>query len=95
MLYGTVCWAVKKQYVSKMNVAEMRMLRWMYGKTRRDKVRNERIRKMIEVAPIEEKMRENRLHGLVIFKEDQQIPPLGRVMLSTLRVMLEDEGDQN
>ena len=61
MLYGTVCWAVKKQYVSKMNVAEMRMLRWMCGKTRRVKVRNERIRKMIEVAPIEEIMRENRL----------------------------------
>ena len=61
MLYGTECWAVKKQYVSKMNVAEMRMLRWMCGKTRRHKVRNERIRKMIEVAPIEEKMRENRL----------------------------------
>ena len=33
MLYGTECWAVKKQYVSKMNVAEMRMLRWMCGKT--------------------------------------------------------------
>ena len=27
MLYGTECWAVKKQYVNKMNVAEMRMLR--------------------------------------------------------------------
>ena len=34
MLYGIECWAVKKQYVSKMNVAEMRMLRWMCGKTR-------------------------------------------------------------
>ena len=61
MLYGTECWAFKKQYVTKMNIAEMRMLRWMCGKTRRDKIRNERIRKMIEVATIEEKMRENRL----------------------------------
>ena len=33
----------------------------MYGKTMRDKIRNERIRKMIEVAQIEEKMRENQL----------------------------------
>ena len=33
----------------------------MCGKIRRDKIRNERICKMIEVAPIEEKMRENRL----------------------------------
>ena len=33
----------------------------MCSKIRRDKIRNERIRKMIEVAPIEEKMRENRL----------------------------------
>ena len=61
MLYGTECWAVKKQYVSKMNVAEMRMLRWMCGKTMKDKIRNERICKMLEVAPIEEKIRENRL----------------------------------
>ena len=54
-------WAVKKQYVSKMNVAKMRMLRLMCCKTRRDKIKNERIHKMIEVVPIEEKMRENRL----------------------------------
>ena len=33
----------------------------MCGKTRRDKIRNEQIHKMIEVAPIEEKMRENLL----------------------------------
>ena len=61
MLYGTVCWVVKKQHVSQMNAAKMRMLRWMCGKARRDKIRNKRIHKMIEVAPIEEKMRENRL----------------------------------
>jgi len=39
----------------------MRMLRWMCGNTRRDKVRNENIRTKIGVASIEEKMRENYL----------------------------------
>jgi hypothetical protein len=34
ILYGTECWAVKKQRVHKMSVAEMRMLRWISGNTR-------------------------------------------------------------
>ena len=33
----------------------------MYGKTRMDKVRNDDIRSLVGVAPIEDKMRENRL----------------------------------
>ena len=44
-----------------MSVAEMRILRWMCGKTRRDKVRNEDILMKIGVTPIEEKMIENHL----------------------------------
>ena len=40
---------------------EMRMLKWMCDKTRMDKVRNEDTRSLVGVAPIEEKMRENRL----------------------------------
>jgi hypothetical protein len=61
LLYGTECWAVKHCHVQKMNVAEMRMLRWMCGHTRNDRLRNEVVRKKVEVAPIEDKMRENRL----------------------------------
>ncbi|VFR02502.1 unnamed protein product [Cuscuta campestris] len=34
MLYGAECWAVKKTHVRRLHAAEMRMLRWMCGKTR-------------------------------------------------------------
>ena len=61
LLYGTKCWAIKKYHAQKMSIAEMRMLRWMCGNTRRDIVRNEDIRTKIGVTSIEEKMRENRL----------------------------------
>ena len=44
-----------------MSVAEMRILRWICGKTRKDKVRNEDIRGQVGIAPIEDKLRENRL----------------------------------
>ena len=61
MLYGTESWAIKSQQESKMSVAEMRMLRWMSGNTRRDRIRNTTIREKIGVAPIVEKMVESRL----------------------------------
>ncbi|KAL6576845.1 hypothetical protein OROMI_011121 [Orobanche minor] len=44
-----------------MNVAEMRMLRWMCGHTKKDRLRNEVIREKVRVASIEDKMMENRL----------------------------------
>ena len=50
----------KRHHAHKMSVADMRMLYWMCGNTRRDKVRNEDIRTKIDVASIEEKMRENK-----------------------------------
>ena len=61
LLYGSECWTVKYQYEQKMSVVEMRMLRWMCGHTRKDKIRNEVIRNKVGVVPIEEKMRETRL----------------------------------
>ena len=41
MTYGAKCWPISKQYMHKMDVVEMRMLKWMCGKTNKDKIRNE------------------------------------------------------
>ncbi|XP_060169387.1 agamous-like MADS-box protein AGL8 homolog isoform X2 [Lycium barbarum] len=53
-------WSVGS-HVQKMKVAEMRMLRWMCGNTRSDRIRNEVIRNKVGVASVEDKMREARL----------------------------------
>ncbi|XP_070046133.1 uncharacterized protein [Nicotiana tomentosiformis] len=54
-------WPVKNSHVQKMKVAEMRMLRWMCGQTRLDRIRNEVIRDKVDVAPMEDKLRKARL----------------------------------
>ena len=61
LLHGTGCWVNKKQHIQKISGAEMRMLRCMCGKIKKDKVRNEDIRCQVGIAPIEDKLRENRL----------------------------------
>ena len=55
MLYGAECWPTKRRHVQQISVAEMRMLRWICGHTRRDRVRNDDRRDRLWVAPIEEK----------------------------------------
>ncbi|KAL6526429.1 hypothetical protein OROHE_015438 [Orobanche hederae] len=52
MLYGSECWAMKKSLESKLEVAEMRMLRWSCGRTLLDKIPNEVFRYALEVSPI-------------------------------------------
>ncbi|XP_070026270.1 uncharacterized protein [Nicotiana sylvestris] len=61
MLYGAECWPAKKSHDQKMKVAEMRMLRWMCGHTRKDRITNKVIRDKVGVASIEDKLRESSL----------------------------------
>ena len=63
LLYGTKCWPVKNIFEHKMEVTEMRMLRWMCGHTLMDRIRNQEFRDKLGVAPISEKMHENRLRS--------------------------------
>jgi hypothetical protein len=61
MLYGAECWPTKRRHVQQLSVAEMRMLRWICGHTKRDRVWNDDIRERVGVAPIEEKLMQHRL----------------------------------
>jgi hypothetical protein len=60
MLYGAECWPTKT-HVQQLSVMEMRMLRWIFGHTRMDRVRNHGIRDRLWVAPIEEKLVQHQL----------------------------------
>ena len=53
--------AVTKVQEKKMEVAEMRMLRFSVGKTRMDRVRNDVIRTALKVGELSGKLRETRL----------------------------------
>ena len=53
--------AILKQHVNKLSVTEICMLRWICGKSLKDRISNKHIREIVGVAPIEDKMREIRL----------------------------------
>ena len=52
MLYGTETASIKKLEEKKMGVAETKILRWMSGVTREDRIRNEYIRGSRKVTDI-------------------------------------------
>ncbi|KAG5597751.1 hypothetical protein H5410_038983 [Solanum commersonii] len=86
LLYGAECWPVKNSHVQKMQVAEMRMLRWMCGHTRRDKIRNEVIREKVGVASVVDKLREARLRWFGHMKRRCEDAPVRRQDLAQLHI---------
>ena len=80
MVYGLETVAVTKKQVEEMEVAEMKMLRFAMGVTRKDKIRNEHIRSTVKVERLGMKMREGRLrwYGHVM-RRDQEYA--GRKMM--------------
>ena len=61
LLYGAETWATTRGQEARQEVNEMRMLRWMCGVTRRDKIRNEHIRGTTRVGQASKKITEKRL----------------------------------
>ena len=75
MMYAAETWAVKKAQEKKLDVAEMRMLRWMSGVTKLDRIRNGRIRGTTKVGEKSKKVQESRLkwYGYVLRREDEYV----------------------
>lgn len=61
LTYASETWAVTMSQERKLDVAEMRMLRFMCGVTRMDKIRNDYIRGTGKLVPVSRKMQEGRL----------------------------------
>ena len=81
-MYGAETWALNKAQENKLEVAEMRMLRRMYGVTKLDKIRNERIRGTTKVGGIPKKVQERRLkwYGHVTRREEHYVGRRAMVM---------------
>ena len=61
LTYGSECWAMKVTNKKKIATTEMRMLRGILVVSRRDHMRNEDIRRILNISPIDEVMRCGRL----------------------------------
>lgn len=52
MLYGLECWTVHQKIEQRMSVAKMKILRWMSGMMREDRIREKYVRENIGVTSI-------------------------------------------
>ncbi|GKB46415.1 ataxia telangiectasia mutated family protein [Tanacetum coccineum] len=79
MLYGSECWPITKAQANRVEVAELRMLRWTCGKTMVDMIPNGVFRAGLDVDSIIDKMREGRLRWFGHVKRRPQNAPVRRV----------------
>ena len=72
MLYGMETVAVMERQVGKMEVAELKIVRWALGVTTKDKMRNEYMRGTVKIAKLGDKLWNARVHwyGHVKRRED-------------------------
>ncbi|GJY18897.1 hypothetical protein Tco_0390388 [Tanacetum coccineum] len=79
MLYGSECWPITKAQSNRVEVAELRMLRWTCGKIMLDMIPNGVFRAELEVESIIHKMREGRMGWFGHVKRKPQTAPVRRV----------------
>ena len=76
---------------------EIRMLRWIYDHTRRDRARNDDIRDRLGVAPIEEKRRppEALMHSGILSQDINVKRGRGRLKLTWVKAIKGDLKEWN
>ena len=74
-MYGLETVAITKKPVEEMEFAEIKMLRFVMGMTRKDKVRSEYIRGAVKVERVGMKMREGRMrwYGHVMRRDQDYV----------------------
>ena len=75
MVYGSECWALRKQEEQRLHKTEMKMLRWSQGETRKRTIKNETIRGIARMTPIKSVLTQKRLswYGHVMRREETHI----------------------
>ena len=75
MLYGMETVAVTERQMGKMEVTELKMVRWVLGVTRKDKIRNKYMRGTAKIAKLRDKLRNARLrwYGQVKRREEDYV----------------------
>nr|GEX63363.1 hypothetical protein [Tanacetum cinerariifolium] len=79
MLYGSECWPIMKALAFRVEVAELRMLRWTCGKTMVDMISNGVFRAALDVDSIIDKIREGMLRWFGHVNRRPQSAPVRRV----------------
>ena len=72
MLYRMETLAVTKRQVGKIEVADLKMVRWALGVTRKDKIRNEYVRVTAKITKLGDKFRNARLRWYEYVKRREE-----------------------
>lgn len=75
LIYGSEAWITTEKQKQKIQTAEMKYLRRVVGKTKRDKIRNQTIRTSLDIQPLQDRVYQAQLRwfGHLNRMDDQRI----------------------
>ena len=76
LIYGGECWSLTAKTSSRLQAAEMKILRTIRGVTRMDRLRNDQIRSDLSVKPLLKEIEERKLrwYGHVKRMDEERLP---------------------